>query len=153
MQISLHLQPDDIIAHLAATDKEAVITELAARVATSHPELDQHEVATILLERERLGSTGIGDGIAIPHGKLHQLREPILALGRSREGVEFNAIDDRKVNLLLLLLVPDEEVGLHLKMLARISRLLKDPAVRQGLLDAPDAVTIAAIVSEQERRP
>jgi len=110
-------------------------------------------VLGILLERERLGSTGIGDGIAIPHGKLRNLDQPLLAFGRSRRGVDFKALDGRPVKLFFLLIAPEEAIGLHLKMLARISRILKDPAVRTRLLDAPDVAAMLAVIQEQDSRP
>lgn len=152
MKINGLLRLEDIIPALAAESKEQVLLELAARVAQCHPLLSSAEVCRVLQERERLGSTGIGDGIAIPHGKMKRAGELVLAFGRSRQGVDFDALDGRKVHLFFLLLAPEEATGLHLKMLARISRILKDPAVRKGLLDAPDAETIHSIIQEQDSR-
>ena len=93
------LQLEDIAHALAAETKEQVLDELAAGVVGHHPELDHAEVLKVLQERERLGSTGIGDGIAIPHGKLKRLRKPVLAFGRSQQGIDFNALDGRKAHL------------------------------------------------------
>lgn len=152
MKINGLLQPEDIIPDLAAATKVQVLTELAAKVAERHSGLDCEELLKILLERERLGSTGIGDGIAIPHGKLKRLDRPALAFGRSLGGVDFNALDGRKVNLFFLLIAPEDAFGMHLKMLARISRILKDPGVRKGLLEAPDAAAIFDTIREQDSR-
>ncbi len=130
MKINGLLQPEDIVPELSAVTKEGVLQELAAKVAERHAGLDREELLKILLERERLGSTGIGDGIAIPHGKLKRLAKPLLAFGRSLKGVDFDA----------------------LKMLARISRILKDPDVRQALLEAPSAAAIFETIREQDSR-
>jgi PTS system nitrogen regulatory IIA component len=147
------LQPEDIFPDLAAGTKEEVLAELAAGVAGHYPGLDRDKITAILLERERLGSTGIGDGIAIPHGKLGRLEQPVLAFGRSRKGVAFSALDGKPVKLFFLLLAPEEAAGIHLKMLARISRILKDPAVRARLLEAPDVAAMLAVIQEQDGRP
>jgi nitrogen PTS system EIIA component len=152
MKIEGLLQPEDIIPELSAETKEEVLQALAARVAERHPALDREELLRILLERERLGSTGIGDGIAIPHGKLKRLDKPRMAFGRSLKGVDFNALDGRKAHLFFLIIAPEDAVGVHLKMLARISRILKDPGVRKGLLAAPDAAAIFDVIREQDRR-
>ncbi|SRR6266545_4402276 len=150
MKLSTFLKVDDIIPGLTAESKEEVLKELAGRVAERHPDLDRAELLKTLLERERLGSTGIGDGIAIPHGKLKRLEKPLLAFGRSQAGVDYNSLDGRKVNLLFLMLAPENAVGLHLKMLARISRILKDAEVRKGLVEAPDATAILEIIRKQD---
>ncbi len=152
MKIIAILRPDDIIPALAAATKDEVLAELAARVEEHHPGLKRQELLQILQERERLGSTGIGDGIAIPHGKLREARELVMVFGRSRTGVDFSALDGRPAHLFFLLVAPDDAIGIHLKMLARISRILKDPAVRKALLEAPDAAAIHAIIREQDSR-
>ncbi len=152
MKINGLLQPADIIPSLAATTKDEVLLELAAKVEERHPLLNSGDVSKVLQERERLGSTGIGDGIAIPHGKIKRSGELVLVIGRSKQGVDYNALDGRKVHLFFLLIAPEEATGIHLKMLARISRILKDPAVRKVLLEAPDAAAIHSIIQEQDNR-
>jgi PTS system nitrogen regulatory IIA component len=152
MKMSLDLRPDSVAPELSSTTKDEVLGELAAVVAASYPDFGEAEILRVLLERERLGSTGIGDGIAIPHGKLTGAHDMVLAFGRSREGVDFNSLDGRKVHLFFLLLAPDESAGMHLKTLARISRILKDPAVRRELMGAPDAATLYHIIREQDSR-
>jgi mannitol/fructose-specific phosphotransferase system IIA component (Ntr-type) len=100
-----------------------------------------------------MGSTGIGDGIAIPHCKVQGIEIPLFAVGRSHDGINFNAIDGQPVNLFFLVVAPEGDAGLHLKLLARISRLLKDSAVRARIIASGSAAEVAAIVSEQEDRP
>jgi PTS system nitrogen regulatory IIA component len=152
MRIAELLQFEDVTPALSAESKEEVLGELASGIAARNPHLESEEVFRILLEREMLGSTGIGDGIAIPHGKLSKLERPVLSFGRSLNGVNFDALDGRKVFLFFLLLAPEGADGLHLKMLARISRILKDSAVRRELLAAPDAAAIVTILREQDER-
>jgi len=152
MKIDGLLQPEDILPSLAAETKDEALRELAAKVEEHHPLLDRTEVFRVLQERERLGSTGIGDGVAIPHGKLKRAGDLVLAFGRSTNGVDFDALDGRKVHIFFLLIAPEEAFGLHLKMLGRISRILKDPAVRKGLMEAPDAAAIYGIIREQDSR-
>jgi len=150
MRIVDFLHPEDIVPRLSAITKGELLDELAGALAKSHAGVDRAELLRVLQERERLGSTGIGDGIAIPHGKMRRVDNILLAFGRSIAGIDFNALDNRPVHLFFVLVAPEDAAGIHLKMLARISRLLKDPAVRTGLLDAPDAAAIFAIIREQD---
>uniref|UniRef100_UPI00059ED16B PTS sugar transporter subunit IIA n=1 Tax=Geotalea uraniireducens TaxID=351604 RepID=UPI00059ED16B len=150
MNIIGFLQPEDIIPDLTSDQKDQVLAELAAKVEERNPGLNRAELCKILQERERLGSTGIGDGVAIPHGKVKNAKELVLVFGRSLAGVDFNSLDGRPAQLFFLLVAPDEAVGIHLKMLARISRILKDPATRKRLLDAADAAAIYNVIREQD---
>ena len=152
MKIDGLLQREDILPELAAQTKEHALREIAANIAVRHPAIQLEELVKVLLERERLGSTGIGDGIAVPHGKLRCIDKPVLAFGRSLKGVEFHSLDRRKVTLFFILIAPEGAVGVHLKMLARISRILKDPEIRKQLLAAPDAAAIFDIIREQDSR-
>ena len=150
MKINGLMQVEDVIPELSAHTKEQVLDELAAKIVVRHPGIHHEELLKILLERERLGSTGIGDGIAIPHGKLRRIDKPVLAFGRSLKGVDFNSLDGRKVNVFFMLVAPEGAVGVHLKMLARISRILKDPDIRKQLIAAPDAAAIFDIIQGQD---
>lgn len=152
MKIDGLLQPEDIIADLAAETKDQALLELATKLEERHPRMDKGEVFRVLQEREKLGSTGVGDGVAIPHGKLKQAQELVLIFGRSRKGIDFDALDGRKSHIFFLLIAPEEAFGIHLKMLGRISRILKDPVVRKGLLEAPDVTAIHGIIQEQDSR-
>jgi PTS system nitrogen regulatory IIA component len=103
-----------------------------------------------LLDREKLGSTGIGDGIAIPHGKLADLDELIVSFGRSRQGVEFDSMDGKPANLFFLLLAPENTTGLHLKALAKISKMLKDSAFRKKLIEAKSKDELYVIIADKD---
>ena len=114
--------------------------------------LDRDEVIRVLQERERLGSTGIGDGVAIPHGKLKNIEHLMISFGRSRAGIDFDSMDGKPAHLFFLLVAPEESVGVHLKMLARISKLLKSPVVRQRLLEASTGEDLCRIIAEEEEK-
>lgn len=149
----LDLPAEAIIPELSASTRDEVLAELSANVVTRYPELVGVDIVGILREREQLGSTGIGDGVAIPHGKLRNLKPAqVLVFGRSVKGVDFNSLDARKAHIFFLMLASADAVDTHLRLLARISRILKDPSVRKSLLDAADADSILAIITEQERR-
>lgn len=153
MKVLLQLDPADVIIRLAAVDKEGVLAEFASTVAGRHSGISPGELLRLLLERETMGSTGIGDGIAIPHCKSPLLDTPVLLFGRSDKGVDFSAVDGRPVHLFFLLVVPELAAGLHLKLLARLSRLLKESSVRGRLMTASTSEEIASIIAEQDRRP
>ena len=152
MKIAEILSRGCIISDIKSTTKEDVIRELAVNLAENFPQMNQEEVIQILLEREKLGSTGIGNGIAIPHGKLPMLTQIVTAFGRSREGISFDSQDERPAHLFFVLLAPENAASLHLKALARLSRLLKDSSFRQKLMTVPDADTLyREIIMEDEK--
>ncbi len=150
MKISELLDPQAVISELAATDKAAVLEELTDTLMVLAPELDRDRVLDVLNEREKLGSTGIGHGVAIPHGKLSGLSQLQLAFGRSRSGIDFESMDGQLAQLFFLLIAPEGSVGEHLKTLARISKLLKDAGVRKKILAAADAAEIYRIILAEE---
>lgn len=150
MKISELLNPEAVVADIQSRDKGKVLAELTDALVASDASLQRDDVIQVLLERERLGSTGIGDGVAIPHGKLKGIPELMLAFGRSRVGVDFDSMDGKPAHLFFLLIAPEESVGVHLKTLARISKLLKDSAVRQRLLDAGDRKDLYQIILDEE---
>lgn len=150
MKISELLNPSSIVANLKATDKGSTLSELADALLAVAPELQRDVVLHVLHEREQLGSTGIGDGVAIPHGKLKGIPQLMLAFGRSIKGLDFESMDGQPVHLFFLLLAPEDSVGIHLKTLARISKLLKNPDVRQQLLEAADADAIYQLICDRE---
>ncbi|MBW1740190.1 MAG: PTS sugar transporter subunit IIA [Deltaproteobacteria bacterium] len=149
MKILDTLKEDAIISELTATDKKGVLEELASPVAKAAG-INQEEMVRVLLERERLGSTAIGDGIAIPHGKLKPLASLLMGFGRSHKGVDFEAIDGRPAHLFFLLMAPENSSGAHLQMLARISRLLKDEAFRGRLMTAADRREIYMVIENED---
>lgn len=152
MKLADYLGKEDVLPNLAAATKEEALAELAVSLADRHPSLEREDVLQVLVERERLGSTGIGDGIAIPHGKLRTASELMLLFARSSAGVAFGALDGRPVQLFFVLLAPQSAAVLHLKMLARISRVLKDPAVRRDLIAAPDTDMLYQTIMQQDKR-
>jgi PTS system nitrogen regulatory IIA component len=111
---------------------------------------DPEAMLRVLLEREKLGSTGIGDGIAIPHGKLAGLDEMMIAFGRSREGIDFEAMDGKPVHLISLLIAPENSAGQHLKALAKISRMMKDEHYRRALVEAKTHDDLVRIIAEKD---
>jgi len=115
-----------------------VLEELIAPLGVKYPEMDTDQAVRVLLDRERLGTTGIGDGIAIPHGKLEDLEKVIVIVGRSRSGVDFEALDHAPCRIFFLVLAPEQVAGMHLRILAQISRLLKDESFRRQFLAAED---------------
>lgn len=141
-----------VIPALAGKSKEEVLRELATAMAAQHPDIDADRLVEVLWERERLGSTAIGDGIAIPHGKLPGLKNVLGAFGRHPQGVDFQSLDGKPTRLLFLLVAPEDSVGQHLKALARVSRLLKDPAFRNQLMLAPDRGELYRYIREEDEK-
>lgn len=152
MKIVDLLNPGAIAADLEATGKNEALAELADVMMKVENGLDRAEVIRVLQERERLGSTGIGEGVAIPHGKLKDLDKLLISFGRSRRGIDFDSMDGKPAHLFFLLIAPEESVGVHLKTLARISKLLKNPAVRRRLLEADGSEELYRIISEEEEK-
>lgn len=150
VKISELLSTEAVVTDLSASDKDGALAELTDALLASGFNLNRDEVIRILQERENLGSTGIGDGVAIPHGKLKNLDRLVMSFGRSRSGVDFDSMDGKPAHLFFLLVAPEESVGIHLKTLARISKLLKDEGVRQKLLDAADVDAIMEIITNEE---
>jgi len=144
------LSPEAITAELAATTKNEALAELTDAILRVEGGLERDDVIAVLQERERLGSTGIGDGVAIPHGKLKNIDKLLISFGRSRAGIDFDSMDGRPAHLFFLLVAPEESVGIHLKTLARISKLLKNTEVRRRLQDAASAEEIYQIIAREE---
>ena len=137
MKLSELIDEVNIIPELKAKDKTGVLEELADTIVNHEPLLDKGALVKVLLERERLGSTGIGDGVAIPHGKFHGIRQPIISFGRSRKGLDFESMDGEPAYLFFLLVAPENSASIHLKALAKIARILKNSNFRRVLLEAP----------------
>jgi nitrogen PTS system EIIA component len=153
MKIVDLLSPKRILPALAATTKKGILEELAGALVTEFDNLDRAKVVEVLLERESLGSTGIGDNIAIPHGKLSALGDLVLCFGRSLPGVQFDSMDGKPTHLFFLLMAPENSIGLHLKALAKISRMLKDSSFRRNLMDAADANAIMQLLAAADFEP
>jgi nitrogen PTS system EIIA component len=147
--------PELILPQLQAHEKSAVIRELADHLAAhvSGPQkIDREVLAKVLLERERLASTAIGEGVAIPHGKLDAVGKLVAAVGRAPAGVDFDSMDGRPTHLFFVLVAPENSTGVHLKALARISRLFKDPEFRTRLMQAHDAQEIFRVIADEDAK-
>src|SRR3989440_5870297 len=152
MRIAEFLREDLVFPDLAAADKAGVLGELVPGLARAYPTLSAQKLQDTLLEREKLGSTGIGDGVAIPHGKLPGLPGLLAAFGRKRSGIDFAAIDGKPTHLFFVLFAPDNSAGLHLKALARVSRLFKQPQFRQAILAAENGAAIFRLIAEEDAK-
>ena len=138
--------PDAVLASVKASGKKALLAELASRAATVF-KFDERRLFDRLLERERLGSTGIGGGIAIPHGRLAGIDKPHGLFARLAHSVDFDSIDERPVDIVFLLVAPEGAGADHLKALARIARLLRDPAITHKLRGSQDAEALYAVLA------
>jgi nitrogen PTS system EIIA component len=152
MRVIDFLQPDCIVARLQATTKAAVLSELSAHLAKVIPGVEPGALRHVLEERELLASTAIGDGIAIPHGKLDSVGHLVGALGRAVEGIEFESIDGKPTHLVFMLVAPASSTGVHLKALARLSRLFRDADFRQRLLAAPSSEAMYQVIAEEDAK-
>jgi PTS system nitrogen regulatory IIA component len=149
MRILDVLSKETINVDLKARDKKGVLNELTAPIAQLVG-AQQDELVRVLLDRERLGSTGIGGGIGIPHGKFKHLESLVLGFGLSRQGIDFESMDGRPTHIFFLLLTPENSAGLHLKLLARISRMLKSDVLKERLMQAEHQDDVLSIVKEDD---
>ena len=138
MRISELLHDGVVLPSVTSPAKEQALMEVSARLSGCYREVDRDHLAVALLKRERLMSTALADGVAIPHARLRGLSRPIAAFGRSRTGIDWNAQDGVPTTLFVVLVVPDDPGSTHLKLLAAVSRLLHDKGCRTRLLAAPD---------------
>ncbi len=152
MKLTDILDESSIVAELHTSTKTETLDVLVEAMAESHPEVDKDEILNILLEREELGSTGIGDGIAIPHAKSPDLPKIISGFGLSKSGIDFDSLDGKPAHLFFLLVAPVNSPGDHLKVLARISRMLKNAEFRNKLLQANSQQDIYQIISQEDAK-
>lgn len=136
MNLAEYIHKDQVIEELSARTKNEVLAELIKPLTEKYSFLNHEDVYEVLLTRENLGTTGIGDGVAIPHGKLEHLNQVLLVTARSRSGVDFAALDHKLVHIFFLVLAPEKSAGKHLKILAFISRMLQDQAFRDAYMRA-----------------
>lgn len=135
---------------LNSSSKDDLLRELVDLAADDAQVADRDEVLRAVMDREEVLSTGIGHGVAIPHGKSASVDELVLVAGVARGGVDFEALDGKPVHLFFLLVGPESAAGQHVKALSRISRLLRRESFRQRLIDAPDAKTFYSVLAEAE---
>ncbi|MGB8685600.1 MAG: PTS sugar transporter subunit IIA [Candidatus Binatus sp.] len=152
MKITDILSPDLVIPDLKGTTKPDVLSELAKALAARYTEIKLADLTAVLAERERLGSTAIGDGIAIPHGKLRGVTKIIGAFGRHADGVDFDSLDGEPSQIFFVLVAPEDSASLHLKALARVSRLLKEASFRSHLLAAKDGAELYSLIKEEDNK-
>ncbi len=150
MKILDILAMDSIVPELRGRTKKQVLEELIDAVMQHKPQVDRERLMRVLLDRERLGSTGIGDGIAIPHGKLKDIDDLALSFGRSTEGIDFESMDGKPVHLFFLLVAPETCSGIHLRALAKIARLLKNGTVRKRLGKVDNREEIFSIIQQED---
>lgn len=139
MPLSDYLSPACVDASLKAATKEQALEAMAQLIENSCPGLDRGRVLKVLNQREALGSTGIGDGVAIPHGKVEGCGKITVAVGRSVEGCDFNSMDGRKCHIFCILLAPPGSAAMHLTVLAHFVRVFKTAEFRKRFMEAPDA--------------
>ncbi|MCK6547689.1 PTS sugar transporter subunit IIA [Myxococcota bacterium] len=152
MKIVDFLSESLIVSDLESTSRDEVLEEIVSKVSSVRTDVNRAVAFHVLMERERLSSTGIGNGFAIPHAKLPHITTVIGCFARSSKGVAFGALDHRPVHLFLTLLAPEGASGLQLKALARASRLFKNDDFRARLLSSTGAPEIWSVITTEDRR-
>lgn len=149
MKILEVMSKEAILDDLKSQNKKGILEELVVPLASSTG-LNSEALVRVLMERERLGSTGIGGGIGIPHGKIKDLESLVLGFGLSRNGINFESIDGEPTHIFFVLITPEDSTGLHLKLLARISRILKNDHFKERLLNAADRDELFEIIKQED---
>ncbi len=139
------IQPERVLPDSEASSKRALLTEMAHALSSMDPD----RILEVVMAREHLGSTGIGHGVAIPHGRMPDLASPVVALVRHKEGIDFDSIDGAPVHIVILLLVPDSADQAHLELLARLARLLQQGSFRDSIMHADSPEAISGLFSEE----
>lgn len=147
VRLSELLAPERVLL-LEAEDKKTLLGQLAEVLSRSVPGLKREELMEVLLAREAIMSTGIGLGIAVPHARLKSVERPALAVGVSRQGVDYDSLDDKPVHIVVMIVVPAESQKQYLRILARVTLLLKNAKLRARLLEAKDTDEVYRILSE-----
>ncbi len=146
-----YLSRDLILPELSCGDKESVLKEISAFIARA-TKLDENNILNTLKDREKLGSTGVGDGIAIPHGKMENLQKPLVSVARKSDGVDFESIDNKPVKILVTLLTPASDPACHLGLLARLTRILTSQDFKIKLLQAKDEDEIYRLFLDEDQK-
>jgi len=152
MKIMDYLDEEWVIADLQGTDKASILKELSSVLVKPCKATSGEELLQVLLDREKLGSTGIGEGIAIPHGRLKKLKIFFISFGRSTQGVDFDSIDRKPSHLFFLVMAPENSAVDNLKLLSRIVTLLKEPSFKKRLIEAPSRKELFQIISEEDEK-
>lgn len=152
MRIAEFLSVEAVTPALTATTKIEVLQQLAKALARAHPQIAEARFLQVLEEREKLGSTGMEKGVAIPHGRLAELPTLIACFGVSREGVDFEARDGRPSQFFFALVAPENSAGLHLKALSRLSRLFRSDSLKDNILATTDASAVHALLLQEDSK-
>jgi len=152
VKITDFLSIQTVIPTLASREKNAVLQEIAGWLASTYPSLDKKRILEVLLERERISTTAIGEGVAIPHGKLPDVERVLGVFARSPEGVDFASLDGGPTHLFFVLIAPENAAADHLKALARISRLLKDETFRRRLMEGKTSQEIFQTIAQEDQK-
>ena len=152
MEINDVLKKESVIPNLYSKTKSEVIRELSDKVATIYPNFNRENLISVLLEREKLCSTAVDEGVAIPHGKMSGISSIIVAFGRSIEGIDFESLDGNPTHLFILLIAPENSSGVHLKLLARISRIFKNPDFRSRITKAGSQDEIYELILQEDAK-
>ena len=150
MKIDEILKKESVIANIAGKNKLDVIKEMTVCLRKNNTIKNDQALYATLMEREKLGSTGIGENVAIPHGKSDELTQIITVFARSLSGIDFEALDQKPVQFVCMVIAPAQSTGQHLKALAKISRLFKNQTLREGILKAEDSNAIYSILLEED---
>ncbi len=152
MKIIDFISKDNCVASLTSTDKEGALRELAACLAHSGATPDADIVFEAIIERENLGTTGVGEHVAIPHAKIKGLESLVAAFGKSEDGIEYSSVDNKPVLWVFMLLAPESVTGVHLKALARISKILRSGGFREGIRNASTSDDIMALIEQEDNK-
>jgi PTS system nitrogen regulatory IIA component len=150
MKLLDSLKEEWVVPELGGTDKSSVLNELSGILAKPCGVASPRELMKVLLEREKLGSTGIGEGVAIPHGRLKRLKQFFISFGRSTRGVDFDSIDQKPCQIFFMVMAPENSAVENLNLLGRIARLLKDSSFKKKLMSAKTQKEIFEIISEED---
>jgi len=152
MKIMDYLDEEWVLPDLKGTDKPSILKELSGVLVKPCQASSVEELVQVLLDREKLGSTGIGEGIAIPHGRLKRLKRFYISFGRSLKGVDFDSIDRKLSQLFFLVMAPENSAVDNLKLLSRIVTLLKEPSFKKRLMEARSPKELFQIISEEDEK-
>jgi PTS system nitrogen regulatory IIA component len=152
MNIVDFLKKESIITELRSRNKTEVVKELSQLVSSLYPNINTDSLFQVLMDREKLCSTAVDAGVAIPHGKLGGISNIIAAFGRSVEGIDFESLDGNPTHLFILILAPENAAGTHLKLLARISKIFKFPDFRSRLMEAKSQDEIYELIAEEDAK-
>ncbi|NIP30613.1 MAG: PTS transporter subunit EIIA [Candidatus Dadabacteria bacterium] len=152
MKITDELKKESIIASLQSKSKDDVIKELTSLISKQYPSINTEQAYEIITEREKLCSTALDAGVAIPHGKMSGISNFVICFGRSEPGVDFDSLDGKPTHLFILILSPESSSGMHLKLLAKISKIFKIQEFRSKLMKASTSDEIYEIIAQEDAK-